>query len=135
MLDYDDRDINGKHGTSRGEVKIGEVLNQGGLPFQREYIFDDLRADGPSAKPLRFDFAVFDDAGEIFFLIEFQGEQHYSQRSRFGGRRGLYRQQYNDAGKKKYCAEHHLPLVVIPYWDYEKINYDYIMNLAFDAGA
>jgi len=39
------------------------------LPFVEEYTFSDLIAS--SGKPLRFDFAVFDDEGNLDFLIEF----------------------------------------------------------------
>jgi hypothetical protein len=38
----------------------------------------------------RFDFAIFDDDGNLDFLIEYQGKQHYQAVSKFGGNRGLY---------------------------------------------
>ena len=57
--------------SSRGEIKIEEILEMAGLNYQEEYIFPDLVSS--SGRPLRFDFAVFDDNGEIDFLIEFQG--------------------------------------------------------------
>lgn len=79
---------------------------------------------------LRFDFAVFTDDGDIDFLIEYQGIQHYEARSKFGGSKGLYRQKYNDAQKRKYCAEHGYTLVAIPYWDYNILDYDYIFKMA-----
>ena len=43
--------------------------------MREEYSFKDLVS--LTGRPLRFDFAVFDDEGEIDFLIEFQGKQHY----------------------------------------------------------
>ena len=43
-----------------------------------------------NGRPLRFDFAVFDDDGNIDFLIEYQGSQHYVASSKFGGKKGLY---------------------------------------------
>ena len=39
--------------------------------FTEEFSFPDLISS--SGKPLRFDFAVFDDNDELDFLIEFQG--------------------------------------------------------------
>ena len=68
--------------SSRGEIKIAEVLQAAGLNFQEEYIFPDLIAE--SGRPLRFDFCVFDDEGEIDFLIEYQGLQHFEPVD-FGG--------------------------------------------------
>ena len=61
-----------------------------GLPFEEEYIFPDLLSS--SGRPLRFDFAVLDDNGEVDFLIEYQGIQHYQPKSKFGGISGLRKQ-------------------------------------------
>ena len=113
---------------SSGEIKIHEILTEAGLPFQEEYEFDGLV--GKSGRPLRFDFAVFDDMGDIDFLIEFQGAQHYRPVSRFGGGRALSYQKYNDTLKRKYCLEHNLRLIAIPYYDENKLSYDYIMKAA-----
>ena len=54
--------------SSRGEIKICDILDLAGLPYKEEYSFPDLLSS--SGRPLRFDFAVFDDDGEIDFLIE-----------------------------------------------------------------
>lgn len=114
--------------ASRGEIKIEEILTQNGLSFAQEYTFPDLNSF--SGHPLRFDFAVFDDSGDIDFLIEYQGIQHYEPKSKFGGMTGLRKQQANDMKKREYCRAHGIKLVAIPYWDDEKLNYDYIMNAA-----
>lgn len=114
--------------SSKLECKIADILEQAELPFKEEYIFSDLC--GKSGNPLRFDFCVLLDDGSIDFLIEAQGEQHYRAVSRFGGQKTLYRQQHNDALKRKYCLEHGYKLVAIPYWDYQELNYDYIMKAA-----
>ena len=67
--------------SSRGEIKICDILDQAGLPYQEEYTFPDLVST--SGRPLRFDFCVFDDDGEIDFLLFFQGIQHYEAKSLF----------------------------------------------------
>ena len=72
--------------SSRGEIKICGILDMAGLPYQEEYSFPDLVSS--SGRPLRFDFAVFDDNGDIDFLIESQGIQHYAAKSKFGGKKG-----------------------------------------------
>ena len=114
--------------SSRGEIKICDILDAAGLPYQEEYIFPDLVSS--SGRPLRFDFAVFDDDGDIDFLIEYQGIHHYEPKSKFGGAKGLYRQKFNDTQKRKYCAEHGIKLICIPYWDEQLVDYDYIMRAA-----
>lgn len=114
--------------SSRGEIKIFEILTAAGLNFQEEYSFPDLVSY--TGHPLRFDFAVFDDADELDFLIEFQGIQHYQAKSKFGGYAGLRKQQYNDMQKRIYCKKHGIKLVLIPYYDESRVNYDYIMRAA-----
>ena len=114
--------------ASRGEIKIEEILQWNGMDFQEEYSFADLVSS--SGRPLRFDFAVFDDVGDLDFLIEFQGIQHYEAKSKFGGFAGLRKQQFNDMKKREYCKKHNIPLVIIPYWDEQFITFDYIMQAA-----
>lgn len=119
--------------SSRGEIKIEEILKNSGLAFQEEYSFPDLVSS--NGRPLRFDFAVFDDEGNIAFLIEYQGIQHYEAKSKFGGYTGLRRQQYNDLQKRVYCKKNNLILIAIPYTDEGRISYDYIMNAYYQNGG
>jgi len=111
---------------SYGELKIEDILKEIGYPYELEYIFDDLITK--HNKPLRFDFAVFDDDGSIKCLIEYQGEQHYQSNNRCGGQAGLKKQQYNDEQKRLYCCKHNIKLIEIPYWNYERINYDTLLH-------
>ena len=114
--------------ASRGEIKIEEILKEAGLPVQREYSFPGLRSS--SGRLLRFDFVVFDDDGQIDFIIEYQGKQHYEPSSKFGGAKGFYQQQFNDNKKRRFCALHDFKLIAIPYTDENLISYDYIMRKA-----
>ena len=114
--------------SSRGEIKIHEILEEAGFNFKEEYSFQGLNS--PSGRPLRFDFVVFDDDGRIDFIIEFQGRQHYEPSSKFGGKKGFYQQQYNDNQKRRFCALHDFKLIEIPYTDELEISYDYIMKRA-----
>ena len=74
--------------ASKAEIKIEEILERAGLNFKMEYIFPDLRSS--NGRPLRFDFVIFDDDGNIDFIIEYQGKQHYEASQKFGGKKGLY---------------------------------------------
>lgn len=119
--------------ASRGEIKIEEILQKSDLTFKEEYSFDDLLSS--NGTPLRFDFAIFDDDGNLSFLIEYQGIQHYIAKSKFGGASGLRKQQYNDMLKREYCRKHNIILIAIPYTDEGIINYDYIMNAYYSLGG
>lgn len=111
--------------ASRGQIKIEDILKDAGLNFKEEYSFPDLVSS--SGRPLRFDFCVLDDDGNIDFLIQYQGIQHYQAKSKFGGYSGLRRQQFNDMKKRQYCKAHGYTLIAIPYTDQGRIDYDYIM--------
>ena len=111
--------------ASRGQIKIEDILKDAGLNFKEEYSFPDLVSS--SGRPLRFDFRVLDDDGNIDFLIQYQGIQHYQAKSKFGGYSGLRKQQFNDMKKRQYCKAHGYTLIAIPYTDQGRIDYDYIM--------
>lgn len=114
--------------ASTGEIKIHNILTDYHIPFSEEQEFPDLISS--SGRHLRFDFCVFDDDGNIDFLIEFQGKQHYKAIPVFGGTKGLARQKYNDMKKREYCLRRGIALVVIPYWEEPKLSYEYIMHAA-----
>lgn len=78
----------------------------------------------------RFDFAVFDDDGELDFLIEYQGRQHYEAVSKYGGKKGLFQQQFNDNKKRRYCALNGITLIEIPYTEEHLITYNYLYKKA-----
>jgi hypothetical protein len=111
---------------SRGELKIKDILEENNICFEQEYIFPDLITT--SGKPLRFDFAVFDDDGNLDYLVEFQGEQHYTSVAHFGGQKHLQTQKFNDLTKRKYCYQKNYKLVAIPYWDYDKLDFSYLIE-------
>lgn len=115
--------------SSNGEVLIHNILTDYGIPFKEEYEFDDLISS--SGRHLRFDFAIFDDDGELICLLEFNGKQHYSSVGKFGGKKGLSKQRYNDSMKRQYCLKHGYKLVTIPYYEEGNITYDYLMQLIY----
>lgn len=114
--------------ASRGEIKIEEILREADLNFKMEYSFDGLNS--PNGRPLRFDFVIFDDDGNIDFIIEYQGKQHYEASPKFGGKKGLYQQQFNDNKKRRFCALNDIKLIEIPYTEENLITYDYLLHKA-----
>lgn len=114
--------------SSRGEIKISEILDMNDMVYQEEYSFNGLNSQ--NGRALRFDFCVFDDDGKIDFLIEYQGKQHYQPVSKYGGKKGFYQQQFNDNQKRRFCALHNIKLIEIPYTEEHLISYDYIMKKA-----
>ena len=99
---------------SWNEVKIARILAGNNIEFAQQYVFPDLK--GPRGGSLRFDFAVFDDNHELWYLIEYNGAQHYSQpKGRWGEYWNYKEQQERDQLKINYCRKHNIPLIVIRY--------------------
>lgn len=104
---------------SNGEIKIEDILKENNINYKTEYSFDDLK----DIFVLRFDFAIFDANNNLIKLIEFQGEQHYQEQNYFKNNPMAH-----DKMKRQYCKKHNIKLLEIPYWDYNKIDIDYLLN-------
>ena len=50
------------------------------------------------------------------YLIEYDGQQHYQPISLFGGEEGYKQTVYRDKLKDKYCKDHNLFLLRLPYY-------------------
>lgn len=115
----------GCQNRSYSERIIEKILEESKIPFKTEYSFSDLL--GNNTNPLRFDFVIFNK--EKITIIECQGEQHYNPVDHFGGEKQFLRQQSYDNKKREYCKQHNLRLIEIPYWDFDKIDSEYLLNL------
>ena len=84
---------------SVNEKKINLMLSLMDIPFESEKIFFDK---------LRYDFYVADS-----YVIEYDGEQHFIIKT---GDWGDYETIHaHDLLKNKYCFEHNIPIIRIPY--------------------
>ena len=70
---------------SKGEIKINQLLKQANLNFSEQYkihIQQDLYETSQS-HPYYFDFAIFDNNNTLYYLIEFDGMQHFETQDKF----------------------------------------------------
>jgi hypothetical protein len=101
-----------------------DYLDELNLFKVKEYRFIDCK----DVLCLPFDFAIFDDKGNLKFVIEVQGQQHYTP-SCF---KKNYTQQdkidtYNyihnhDEIKRSYCNDNNISLLILPYWEFDKTD-------------
>ena len=98
------------------------------INFKIQYTFSDLIGDNSQ---LRFDFAIFDQNNSLICLIEYQGQQHYKQVELFQTEEQFLKQKENDNKKQIYCKEKEIKLIEIPYWDYQKINENYLKERVY----
>jgi hypothetical protein len=107
---------------SKGEKAIATYLLGHRIRHKPQWS-DGGRAEMP--KRYRFDFAV--NRNGAFWLIEYHGEQHYRPTA-FGSKAerashenflsGLKR----DAVKERWCRQRQKNLLVIPYWEFDRIG-------------
>lgn len=108
---------------SKGEKMISDWLEINGKSYSPQYKFDDCK----NILPLPFDFAIFNSENELILLIEYDGEQHFRPVN-FGGisdeeaLKNFKITQQRDKIKNTYCKNNDIPLLRIPYWDFNNIE-------------
>lgn len=112
--------------SSYGEQRIEEILCENNIQYKKEYIFPDLLSE--NNKPLRFDFAIFDEQNQLKCLIEYDGEQHYSSKVDKIWTDTQEQRKKRDILKNNYALLHNIPLYRIPYWEKNNITLDMIMG-------
>lgn len=118
--------------SSRGESVIKQYLITNRINYEPQYRFEDCVDVGL----LRFDFGVLGDNGELLFLCEYDGQQHFEPVIFGNFSYDVAVEKYNDLVrrdniKNEYCENNHIALIRIPYWEYdniEKILSEYINN-------
>lgn len=107
-----------KCNSSQGELKVEKFLICNCIVYESQYKHDDCK----NINPLPFDFAVFDKKDNLVFLIEYDGKQHFEPIEYFGGQEQFEYQQYNDNIKNQYCKDNNIPLLRVPYWEFDNIE-------------
>jgi hypothetical protein len=98
--------------NSKGELKILEILKNNKIKYKSQHTFSDLK----HKSLLKFDFAVFDNNGEIKYLIEYNGQQHYDFKKKFHkDYENFVINQYRDELKIEYCNKNKIKLYIIRY--------------------
>ena len=93
---------------SINEQKIKEMLEKLNISFTVQQTFNDLK----DKLYLPFDFFVKNN-----YIIEFDGAQHFKPVANWNFEKG----RVHDLMKNKYCFEHNIPLIRIPY----DVEYDF----------
>lgn len=109
---------------SKGEKLIEYFLTNNNICFKQQYRFNNCR----NILPLPFDFYLTN----YNLCIEYHGKQHYKPIEYFGGVATFKKQQKRDKIKENYCIDNKILLLIIPYWDFDKIEQildEYINNI------
>lgn len=117
------------HIKSEGEQKIKNLLTKMRILFFQEYTFIDC-INPKTGRRLRFDFFL----PQYNTLIEYDGSQHFivKERGWYTEEELIYIQE-RDAIKDKYCKDHNIRLIRIPYTDFLMIDDTYILSRLEEA--
>lgn len=111
------------HTSSRGEKKISKILKESNTLFKKEFVLSECTDEGF----LRFDFALFNSDGSLYCLLEYDGSQHFMPVD-FAGRGEDWADdqfkkiQERDGIKNQYCITNNIPLIRIPYWEFDNVE-------------
>ena len=107
--------------SSKGERKIREILDELQIQYIQEKRFNDCRFDNGYLARFDFYLPVYNT------IIEYDGKQHSIQgNGNFDNNEKFQTTQEHDNLKTKYCQDKNIKLIRIPFYDYNKLNVDYI---------
>lgn len=110
---------------SAGEQKIKDILDSKKILYKQQYSFSNCRNDKTNSL-LYFDFYLPNHNT----CIEYDGEQHFiNKKSGWNTKEHLIKTQHRDNIKNQYCKNNGIKLIRIPYWDYDKLNEEYIESV------
>ena len=105
---------------SNGEELINNILINYNINFKKQYTFTEWK--NTNYWRYRYDFAIFYD-NEIKFIIEYDGFHHFGFTNKGWNTEDNYFQTIkSDNYKSNYCNFKEIPLLRIPYWDYDSIE-------------
>ena len=102
---------------SLGEDKIAAILKLKSIEFYQEYREDECK----DRVSLPFDFAIKKDSNVLSF-IEYDGLHHFEPIAFFGGEKHFLYTKKHDQIKNRYCESNHIPLLRIPYTEFNNIE-------------
>ena len=95
---------------SSGERLIKQFLEENHIEFEQQWTTDDCKY----IYPLHFDFALLKN-DKPYYLIEYNGKQHYEPIEFFGGEKQFKINQIRDNIKREYSRNYNIPLLELKY--------------------
>jgi hypothetical protein len=104
--------------SSKGERRIENFLKENNVKYTIQYRIEECK----NKRVLPFDFAVW--INNKLHLIEYHGQQHYSVGTISWNctQEQLDIVQSRDQIKQDFCEENNIPLLIIPYTDFKKVE-------------
>ena len=96
---------------SKNEEDIDKYLKLLKVNYKKQVRFPECKYH----YTLPFDFGVCDNQGNLLFLLEYDGEQHYRSVECFGGDKNFELTKIRDKIKDKYCQDNNIKLIRVKY--------------------
>ena len=111
--------------TSRGEAKINQILTENNIEFVAQKTFETCRFSNNECLA-KFDFYL----PQFNILIEYDGAQHYEEQGHgwFTSEK-LAEIKIRDLYKTDWCKANNIPLIRIPYTEYNNLSIEMIQKL------
>lgn len=112
---------------SKGEIRVAKYLSEKNIIFITQKTFESLRY----VNPLKYDFYIPD----LNLLVEYDGEYHFKPvrgSTPEQKQKRLELQQCRDKIKDEWAKANNIPLLRIPYWDFDRIE-ELIEEFLFSA--
>lgn len=107
---------------SHGEQKIREILIKNNIDFINQKKFKDFKYSDTHGTP-KYDFYLPD----FNTCIEYDGEQHFKPVFNFDTEESFKIRKQHDLEKNKYCFDHDIKLIRIPYTKYSTLTINDIL--------
>lgn len=105
--------------NSKGEYRISQILNENNMVFERQKTYEDFRI-GRHGIP-KFDFYI----PEGNYIIEYDGQQHFMHTNLgWNDKEHFEKVQERDRLKNEYCKKNNIPIIRIPYTQYNDLCLD-----------
>lgn len=113
---------------SHGEIFISNLLSEWHFNFLEQYRFDDCKYKNT----LPFDFVLIDGNNDPYCIIEFDGNFHYEairypNMTQEQADENLRTTKIRDKIKTDFCKTNHIPLIRIPYWEFNNKDLEYML--------
>lgn len=110
---------------SNGEYKVALILEENNISYQTQKTFPDC-INPKTNHHLKFDFYL----QEYNCCIEYDGISHYipNKYGSWNTLENVTETRYRDSVKDAYCKENNILLIRIPYWDYNILDTDYLLD-------
>ena len=102
---------------SKGEQQIAKIIQQMGFESHSQVKIQECK----NKQHLPFDVGIYKKQN-LLGLVEYHGIQHFEPVEHFGGSKDFEKRRHRDQIKEDFCKQNDIPLLIIPYTEFNNIE-------------